>query len=460
MVTSEQGRGSAYGEPDSGFASWWAERRRAARLFVTPVPFRELPHWSFTRDGDLVHDSGRFFAVTGLRVHGPAAGGPPPRDQPVIVQPEIGVLGLLVAERDGEPHVLLQAKAEPGNIDGIQLSPTVQATRSNYTRVHRGGATRYLEHFTGPGRGRVLVDSLQSEQGAWFWRKHNRNMVVEPVGEVAEHPDYRWVALRTVRRLLRVDHLVNMDTRSVLGCLPPESASVADASVADTSVTDAFVADTSAPRSLTSWLIDAKQSCPWRTRLVPLADVRGWTRTDTEIAADSGRSFRIIAVRVAAGTREVRQWAQPLLAPGGRGLAAFLCRSAGPVPRVLVRARTEPGLGDLVEIGPTVQWTTDTGPATPEEAGPFDAMALTADTARVRFDAELSEEGGRFHRAATRYRVVEADDALDDLLDGARLPADYRWLTVPQLRALVVRGQHVNVQARSLLACLAAPPPL
>ncbi|WP_237307948.1 NDP-hexose 2,3-dehydratase family protein [Streptomyces alboflavus] len=150
-------------------------------MSVVPVPFRELPQWSFTRDGDLVHDSGRFFTVSGMRVRGPEG---PGRDQPVIVQPEIGVLGLLIKDLDGEPHVLLQAKAEPGNIDGIQLSPTVQATRSNYTRVHRGGATRHLEHFTGPGRGRVLVDSLQSEQGAcsgasttgtWSWSRSGRS---------------------------------------------------------------------------------------------------------------------------------------------------------------------------------------------------------------------------------------------------------------------------------------------
>ena len=33
---------------------------------------------------------------------------------------------------------LLQAKVEPGNINKIQISPTVQATRSNYLRIHGG----------------------------------------------------------------------------------------------------------------------------------------------------------------------------------------------------------------------------------------------------------------------------------------------------------------------------------
>ena len=40
-----------------------------------------------------MHDSGRFFTVSGMRVRGPEG---PGRDQPVIVQPEIGVLGLLI----------------------------------------------------------------------------------------------------------------------------------------------------------------------------------------------------------------------------------------------------------------------------------------------------------------------------------------------------------------------------
>ena len=47
-------------------------------------------------------------------------------------------------------HCLMQAKMEPGNVNPLQLSPTVQATRSNYTQVHRGTGTRYLEYFVGP----------------------------------------------------------------------------------------------------------------------------------------------------------------------------------------------------------------------------------------------------------------------------------------------------------------------
>ncbi|CAM5359048.1 GDP-mannose 4,6-dehydratase [Streptomyces cyaneofuscatus] len=86
--------------------------------------------------------------------------------QPIIVQPEVGILGILVKEFDGVPHFLMQAKMEPGNSNLLQISPTVQATRSNYTKAHKGADVRYLEYFRGPRQGRVLADVLQSEHQA------------------------------------------------------------------------------------------------------------------------------------------------------------------------------------------------------------------------------------------------------------------------------------------------------
>lgn len=64
-------------------------------------------------------------------------------DQPIINQPEVGYLGFIVKEFNGVLHFLMQAKIEPGNVNHVQLSPTIQATRSNYTQVHQG-AKRYI----------------------------------------------------------------------------------------------------------------------------------------------------------------------------------------------------------------------------------------------------------------------------------------------------------------------------
>lgn len=55
-------------------------------------------------------------------------------DQPIINQPEIGFLGFITKKIGGVVHFLAQAKIEPGNLNIVQLSPTLQATRSNLCR--------------------------------------------------------------------------------------------------------------------------------------------------------------------------------------------------------------------------------------------------------------------------------------------------------------------------------------
>jgi oxidase EvaA len=415
------------------FDAWWADRRRSARFEVTRIPFAELGVWSFEPDtGNLRHDSGRFFTVEALELDD---GRGVRQSQPIINQPEIGTLGILVKEIDGVPHCLMQAKMEPGNINTIQLSPTVQATRSNYTRVHKGGRTRYLEYFSGHPDGEVLIDTLQSEQGAWFWRKRNRNVVVRVTGDVPPHEDFRWLPLWLVRELLRVDNMVNMDARTVLSCMPYLTPAEPDETPLHTE------------REIRSWFIEEKASCDWRPRLIPLAKVRGWTRTALEITDDAGRDFRIVAARIeGAGSREVASWSQPLLHPRGQGLAVFLIRRIRGVAHFLTHAQPEAGLLDLVEIGPTVQLRPG------EDAGaadPFVRELVTGAVGRVRYDAMQSEEGGRFHHALTRYRIVEVGEEFP-----VDVPAAYCWITARQLVDLLRHGHYLNIEARTLLACV------
>ncbi|RKT54710.1 oxidase EvaA [Saccharothrix australiensis] len=432
------------------FDRWWADRHRAGRFEVTRVPFAELDAWRFDpATGNLGHDSGRFFTIEGLRVD---VGGEPTRWQPIINQPEIGLLGIVVKEIDGVLHCLMQAKMEPGNVNTLQLSPTVQATRSNYTQVHRGASTRYLDLFIGPGRGEVLVDVLQSEQGAWFWRKRNRNIVVKVDRDVDLDDDFRWLPLHLVRELMRVDNLVNMDARTVLSCMPfaqpdgtlqSQGTSFADA-LTRSYLTEEALHPTGA---VLSWFTEAKTLCDWSVRLIPVDAVRNWSRTADEIAEDSGRDFRIIGVRVAAGNREVRTWSQPLLEPRGRSLAIFVVRPIDDVLHLLVQARPEIGLLDLVEMGPTVQLLPGVDPSAVDD--PFVKEVAAGGLGRVRYDTVLSEEGGRFHQALTRYQVVEVGDEFP-----VDVPPNFHWLTVRQLMELLRHGHYLNIEARSLLACV------
>ncbi|MYW65859.1 NDP-hexose 2,3-dehydratase [Streptomyces sp. SID8379] len=415
--------------------AWFAGRSAAHRFSVTEIPFAELAGWGFARDtGNLVHDSGRFFSVEGLAVRTDAEHGGS-WVQPVINQPEIGLLGLLAREFDGVLHFLMQAKMEPGNINSLQLSPTVQATRSNYTGVHKGSAIRYLEHF-GPGRTtRVLADGLQSEQGSWFLAKRNRNMVVETHDDIEPHEDFVWLTLGQLHRLLAEDNLINMDSRTVLSVVPTEPARGAFALHSTAEVLSALT-ETRARRELVR-------------RLVPLtaAYEGGWHRTDTEIAHDDGRYFRVVAVDVRATGREVASWTQPLLAPARRGLAAFLVKEIAGVRHVLARARVEAGAHSVAELAPTVQCDPVNYVVPPPYLREVQ-QALAGDRARVLYDVVHSEEGGRFHHAENRYALIAADDHPVDVPDG------FQWVAAHQLHELLGYGNFLDVEARTLIACL------
>ncbi|MFJ2441814.1 MULTISPECIES: NDP-hexose 2,3-dehydratase family protein [unclassified Streptomyces] len=417
-------------------ADWLAERRAAHRFRVDRIALDELRGWSFAPStGNLVHASGRFFSVEGLRVRSDEC----QVDewyQPIIRQPEVGILGILVKEFDGVPHLLMQAKMEPGNPGLLQLSPTVQATRSNYTGAHRGADVKYIDYFRHPARGTVLADVIQSEHGSWFFHKGNRNMIVEAHGEVPYDPGFRWLTLGQLGELMRQDNLVNMDSRTVLACAP--------------------FFDEAEPRALhsdaevISWLTAQRATRQLRVDRVPLNEVRGWTRDGASIRHDADRYFRVVGVSVQAGSREVSSWTQPLFEPVGLGVTAFLTRRIAGVTHLLAHAKAEGGVLQSVELGPTVQCVPANYDHLPPPARPrFLDLVREADPSRIRYEAIHSEEGGRFLNAESRYMIIEATEEEAPL----NAPPGYRWVTPAQLSALTQHGNYVNVQGRTLLAC-------
>lgn len=439
------------------FASWFAGARERSGLRVERVALDRLRDWDRDpRSGALRHRSGGFFAVDGLDVR--SASGPVPHwQQPIIHQPEIGVLGLLAKEFDGVLHFLMQAKVEPGNRNHLQLSPSVQATRSNFLRLHRGRAVPYLAYFRERTRHHVIADVLQSEQGSWFFRKRNRNIVVEVSEDVTVGEDFRWMTLGEIHRLLASEDIVNMDARTALSCLPLAGDGVDGVLGTGGGFREALVrscaggAGAAHPlEEILSWITEHRAQGDLTTRPAPLGELRGWRGSADRISHESGRFFSVIGVTVSAGTREVGGWSQPMVEPHGTGVIAVLVKEIGGVLHALMRAGTQPGYVDGVELSPTVQCVPGNYEVLPGAARPrFLDDVLSAPPERIRFSCLLSEEGGRFHHALNRYLVVEADGPAEALED-----AEHRWLTLHQLGALLRHSHYLNVQARSLVACL------
>lgn len=189
-------------------ASWIETRNREVSVSVERIPFKAMDKWEVLPDSSLRHSSGKFFSIEGIRVRTdyPA---PVEWEQPIINQPEIGYLGILAKDFDGVLHFLMQAKIEPGNVNNVQLSPTLQATKSNYTRVHGGKNSAYLEFFRNAKPEQIVLDQLQSEQGARFMRKRNRNMIVKVEEDIPVYEDFRWMTLGQVNKYMRYSNYIN-----------------------------------------------------------------------------------------------------------------------------------------------------------------------------------------------------------------------------------------------------------
>lgn len=432
------------------------EREQSASYDVARVPLASLPNWHLGER--LARADGKFFTVEGLSLT--TDFGPVPQwTQPIIVQSEIGILGILAKRFDGVLHFLMQAKMEPGNTTFVQYAATVQATQSNYKRVHGGRATPYLEYFLEGTRARILFDQLLSEHGFWYLFKRNRNMIVEvPEDEdVPVHEDFTWLTLGQIRRQLTQGNGVNMNARTVLSGISYGTATGQDPLPAG-EPRDPFHAQLLAShrtprpagemnRALT-WLFDQKATYTLDAKRTSLhAMGPEWICDDDSIRHRDGRIFEIIGMSVKATSREVGTWFQPMLQPTPGNTVALICQRQDGILKFLIQAQVQPGLTDRLELAPTVQFS----PGYHRSPADFPPLTqyLDAPADWVRLDAIQSEDGGRFAAADTRHLVVEVPE--DHRVEA---PENYRWMTLGLLGDLIHVGYHVNVEARSLAACL------
>ena len=462
-------------EPDDPCLALLRERRERCGMECVPIPLEATRRWSLA-GGILRHDTGGFFSVIGIRgsvsARGPSAigvPGPAPRvvEQPLIDQPEIGILGILLRMRSGRTEILVQAKAEPGNVDGVQLSPTVQATESNYRRLHGGAPTPYLEHFTRRGPWSVLTDSRQSEQGTRFLGKYNRNatVLVRGDGPGPAADCWRWCAASSLLRALARDFTVNTDLRSVLATSDWSALAGGGTPFAawrgcggwGEGLLDSYLAGEGAedgdPGDPGRDLVEFRRSIDRAIERVPLQRLNGWRLDGGGLRDLSARCFEVSGFRIDAPDREVPAWDQPLIRDRDEGDVILVAQRREGVLRFLLRPSLEIGFREKAQYGPSWQASSegpgDTAPVPGDPVGERLARLLSAGEAAERLSCRLSEEGGRFYRSTSRYRLIEVAEGT-----GFQWPAGARFVTLARIRRLLAVPGLLNNEARSAVALL------
>ena len=125
--------------------AWVAARNETVAVDIRKSTLSASKAWFYDEHLGTIHNQNNsFFSIAGFEKWNDD--GTVVR-QPIILQQEIGFLGIICQEINGVMHFLMQAKIEPGNLNKIQLSPTIQATKSNFTQKHGGARPPYLEYF-------------------------------------------------------------------------------------------------------------------------------------------------------------------------------------------------------------------------------------------------------------------------------------------------------------------------
>ena len=428
--------------------AWIDDRNENLSVSLNAITLEECKPWYYDEsEGCIRNEKGSFFKVYGALFKSEDS---ILSTQPIILQEEIGFLGILCKEINGTWHYLMQAKIEPGNVNVVQISPTLQATKSNFTRAHGGNAPEFLDYFQNMNPEDIIVDQIQSEQSSRFLKKRNRNVICKVRGDVSETKAHRWMTLRQIKEFMRHDNMVNMDTRTVLSCIPYVLMGQ-DADVPfknkDYFYKSAWNLNRKTLAKIYNYINDYKMFNLAHTELCDISKLPGWTMNPEGIVCDKKSSFRVMYCDVSIEGREVTNWKQPLFAAEGKAIFGLFCTNNDGVLEFLVKPKVEIGCFDGVEIGPTIQ-KESTELLNENDIEKLFTKKLTHKE-NVVADVILSEEGGRFYQEENRNVIIYIEK--DEIKD---LPKGYIWSDFGTLNMLTQVNNCLNIQLRNLLSLM------
>lgn len=431
---------------DEVVADWLMKARRFSTQKSEIMPLADMDGWKIDPiSGNIEHSTGRFFSIIGLRVRHRIDREELLWEQPMIDQPEVGILGIVARNINGVLHFALQAKEEPGNIGGIQLSPTVQATYSNYTAAHGGASPSFLTLFTGVKADKIIFARLQTEDGGRFIYKSNRNMIVyADESEIAvELPqNFIWLTLKQVSKLIQNNEMtVNACARSILSALLFVCKSGSDNLAVDM---DRF-------RKTTNWIDERKSLNHLLLRRIPLKNLQEWHIDDKGFFSHKEqRFFSIIGLNVSTGSREIKSWHQPIIKNPAAGIIGLLLRKGENGIEILMQAKAEAGNRGTIQLAPTVQFTQSNYEGSQKLTKPFlyNEFLLEKNYSLIH-ESRQTEEGARFYLEYHLHRILMLPS-----FEQLEIPADYRWLSIAEIIFMLHYGDQVNSCARSILSCL------
>ena len=402
---------------------WLKSQKKNNKIRIRKKKIDLLKDWIF-KDNIIFHKSKNFFSIKAFLFQQKNK----KRFQPLILQKEHGILGIIKQNKKGKDYYLLQSKIEPGNINGIQISPTVQATKSNYLRKHGGKKTLFLDYFLKQQKKLKIVSKIKlSEQGSRFLNKKNWNILLETdKTNIPLKKNYCWLTKENIRYLINKKNMLNMDTISVLS------------SAIKKNLNENLI---NSNNNLKNRLNQFDKKIKSTRKIISFDNLKGWKIKKNSISDIKNKYFSIFFIDVIANLREVNKWEQPILSDHSSSLNGFLVSKINNTKHYLLKIINEPGF-DQSKYTSTI----------------FEKNFNLNSRKNIKFlsffkknnclmNLVNSDEGGRFLNNQTRNLINEIKD-----YKKINLNKNFIWASHNQVIDLIKQNK-ITIEARNLFAC-------
>ena len=394
-----------------------------------------LDKWIYDKNY-IYHISKKFFQIHGFRINSNFYK-KKNWDQPLIVQKELGILGIIKIKKNNEYKYLLQIKMEPGNINKCQLSPTVQATRSNFTKVHAGKNIPYIEFFFNNKKIKKIFKIKQTEQGLRYYNKKNYNILLDDTKKIIKKlPNFYWINKKELQYLISRNNIINMDTLSVFSCAINKKKD--DNPIYKMS-------------KILNFINNNKKKYFVSINRVSLSKLRNWTATKNIIINNKKKYFSIIGVSISNNSREINKWEQPIIAQENLAFAGFITMIINQTLHYLVSFDIKPGLNNSC-LSCTVRTSNFINYKKNYDLNEFKKNIINKNfikkkNGKLLYKTIQSDEGGRFYKSQICYSIFQLDNNYN-----LKIPKNYIWISHNQMINLI-KKKYFDIEARILFAC-------
>ncbi len=412
------------------FVKWFSKQRKINKIITRVINLDKLDKWKLDNN-KIYHTSNKFFKIIGIKVISNFFKSN--WDQPIIVQNELGILGIIKDSKNNK--YLLQAKVEPGNKNKLQLSPTVQATKSNYKGVHGGKKVPYIEYFLKDKKNKFVN---QSEQGFRYLYKFNSNSLINVKSIIKIKKNFFWFSLRDMLHLIKKKNIINMDTLSVL------SSHIKKNNLDFPLVTK---------KKLRLWISKNDKKYFLTCTNVPLKKLKDWIYDKKEIIHKKKKHFSIIGVDIKTNEREVNTWSQPIVKGKDIAFVGYIIKKFNNTNHYLCRYILKPGLKNSaitcsVNTSDIKNYKKDRNLMNFQKELLNKIFFNTKYQNNKIFDNILSDEGGRFFHCQIRYVATLLKEDFN-----FKLPETYIWISQNQMVEMI-KQKKIDIEARLLFGCI------